>query len=125
VSEHLFVYGTLRAGAHAMHDVLADSAELVGGARARGLLFDLGWYPGLVETPEDRWVLGEVWRLRQPDVLQRLDAYEGEEYERCRRAVRLDGGRSIEAWVYVYRGSTRLHRQVEHGDWLAHHERRS
>lgn len=125
MSAHLFVYGTLReGGGHAMHAVLASAADRVGTARARGLLVDLGWYPGLVETQDDRWVEGEVWMLREPDVLLRLDAYEGDEYERRIQAVHLVTGVS-KAWTYLYRGPVPRGRVIESGDWLLRPRRTS
>jgi gamma-glutamylcyclotransferase (GGCT)/AIG2-like uncharacterized protein YtfP len=123
VSDHLFVYGTLRAGAHPMNRVLAEAAQIVGAARMRGLLVDLGWYPGLVETTDDRWVTGELWLLRRGRVLQRLDAYEGDEYERRRRTVVLEEGTSLDAWMYLYRGAVPRERIIETGDWLVHRRR--
>jgi gamma-glutamylcyclotransferase (GGCT)/AIG2-like uncharacterized protein YtfP len=120
VTDHLFVYGTLRAGAHEMHGVLAEAADLLGHARARGLLIDLGWYPGLVPTLEDRWVVGEVWRLRQPSVLERLDAYEGDEYERRSSMVQLHDGTVVTAWTYVYRAPGPLGPVIDSGDWMLH-----
>jgi gamma-glutamylcyclotransferase (GGCT)/AIG2-like uncharacterized protein YtfP len=124
VSEHLFVYGTLRAGAHPMHEVLAEHAELVGIARVRGLLVELGWYPGLVQTRQERWVVGELWCSRRPTgVLHRLDAYEGDEYERCRTQVQLESGSTLEAWTYLYRGPIPAGRVIESGDWLLHRQR--
>lgn len=120
MTDRLFVYGTLRAGAHRMHAVLARGATLLGHARVRGLLVDLGTYPGFVETAENRWVTGELWRLHDPSLFARLDAYEGDEYERRLQEVHPSTGPSLTAWVYVYRGPVDLHAIVEHGDWLAH-----
>jgi gamma-glutamylcyclotransferase (GGCT)/AIG2-like uncharacterized protein YtfP len=114
VTEHLFVYGTLRAGAHVMHGVLAEAADLLGHARVRG------WYPGLVPTIEDRWVVGEIWSLRQPSVLERLDAYEGDEYERRSITVQLHDGTAVEAWTYIYRTATPLAPVIDSGDWMLH-----
>ncbi len=46
---HIFVYGTLRkALRHEMVGVLVREAHFVGEASVRGVLFDLGTYPGLV-----------------------------------------------------------------------------
>jgi gamma-glutamylcyclotransferase (GGCT)/AIG2-like uncharacterized protein YtfP len=107
----LFVYGTLRSDSgHAMHDVLAAGATLVGRGVVAGELVDLGEYPGLVLERAGE-VAGEVWELREPALLARLDAYEGigpdaevaEAYERTHVRVRLDDGDTIDAWVYAWR----------------------
>ncbi len=108
----LFVYGTLRSDSgHAMHDVLAAGAELVGRGRVAGALVDLGEYPGLVLAREGS-VRGEVWRVRDASLWATLDAYEGigpdaevaESYERVRVDVRLDDGPTAAAWTYAWRG---------------------
>lgn len=108
----LFVYGTLRSDSgHAMHDVLARGADLVGGGEVAGTIVDLGAYPGLVLGSGS--ARGEVWALRDDALFARLDAYEGigpdaevaESYERVRVPVRLDDGRALEAWTYAWRVS--------------------
>lgn len=120
MTDRLFVYGTLRTDAHPMHDVLADAARRLGRARARGRLVDLGWYPGLVDDAR-RWVVGELWQLHQPEVtLSRLDAYEGDEYERMQRPVQLHGGPTVIAWIYLYEADATAHPEIASGDWLAH-----
>lgn len=110
--ELLFVYGTLRSDSgHAMHDVLARGADLVGCGEVVGTLVDLAEYPGLV-LGRGGTARGEVWALHDDALLDRLDAYEGigpdaevaEAYERTRVLVRLDDGRALEAWAYAWRG---------------------
>jgi gamma-glutamylcyclotransferase (GGCT)/AIG2-like uncharacterized protein YtfP len=106
----LFVYGTLRrAAGHPMHTVLRENASLFGPARVRGVLVAVASYPGLVLDDGAGWVLGELYRLRDPTVLLPLDTYEGAapldpnpEYRRVRTTVlRLDGSAQA-AWVYEY-----------------------
>ena len=118
MSERLFVYGTLRAGAHPMHDVLAAAAELLGPGRCRGRLVDLGWYPGLVPTTDERWVVGELWLLLRPTVLGHLDTYEGDEYERRMISVQLADGTSVPAWSYVLKEAPDHGRTIDSGDWM-------
>ncbi len=127
---HLFVYGTLTS-AHAAppHRLLARAGRCIGQGSVAGLLFDLGAYPGLVltEHPEARKrVHGEIWRLLAPrQVLPRLDAYEGcgagepepHLFERRLVAVRLESGRELEAWVYVYNGDVAHLRPIPGGRW--------
>ena len=113
--DHLFVYGTLKTDSgHAMHEVLARGAVLVGRGVVEGMLVDLGEYPGLVLERVGA-TAGEIWELRDPELLARLDAYEGigpdaeepESYERVRVPVTLADGRTLEAWTYAWRGATR------------------
>lgn len=116
---HLFVYGTLQSSFdHPVARSLAARAELLGPARLRGRIYRVTpRYPGLVlsEDPRDR-VHGEVYFLRDPPaLLETLDRYEGcslhspkpFEYERVLASARLEGGRSIEVWTYVYRRPVR------------------
>lgn len=126
--QHLFVYGTLMSATrHPMAARLARESRLVGPAVIRGRLYDLGSYPALVEAgADDGVVYGEVHALTNPaDSLPWLDAYEGIEpgreceYERVERAVQLDEGHELAAWVYVYRAPLTGRPLIENGRWLA------
>lgn len=86
MNRHLFVYGTLRGGLeHPEARWLSEHSERLGAATAKGKLFRIGWYPGLVECGKEI-VTGELLLLDDPSlVLERLDIYEGieqGEYER-------------------------------------------
>lgn len=77
MSTLLFVYGTLKRGCQ-NHQYLAGQT-FVGSARTpRGYrLYDLGGYPGIARTADDReGVVGEVWSV-DDIALQRLDHFEG------------------------------------------------
>lgn len=117
----LFVYGTLRpeASPAALRESLARLRR-VGPARLPGRLYDLGPYPGAVPDERcDTLVRGEVLGLPpEPDLLARLDAYEGSEFERVRRRVLLDSGRSCLCWVYAYAGDPGRAPLVASGDYL-------
>ena len=119
MADLLFVYGTLRSGsASPMARELARNAALIGPARMRGRLVDLGLYPGLLDAGDsDDWVDGEVWGMRAPDeLLPAIDAYEGcgvndpepHEYKRVIRIAVLASGERVAAWVYLYRGSVAI-----------------
>jgi gamma-glutamylcyclotransferase (GGCT)/AIG2-like uncharacterized protein YtfP len=125
---HLFVYGTLLAGArHPMGERLRREASLLGEASIRGRLYSLGRYPGLVESAQEGdLVHGELYTLENPaSALSWLDAYEGirpgapADYERVERTVRLATGAALEAWVYLYRRSVGLRPPIPGGRWLA------
>lgn len=107
---HLFVYGTLRRGSNNKFSrFLAGHAQFLGHARMRGHLYRIGSYAGAVISGQPAgWVHGEVYRLADPaKILPPLDGYEGAEFERAIAPVRLDDGRSLEAWVYLLRGKRR------------------
>ncbi|MEM9460718.1 MAG: gamma-glutamylcyclotransferase family protein [Myxococcota bacterium] len=124
---HLFVYGTLRrAAGHPMHASLRAVANLVGEARVRGRLYMIEQYPGLVLDEAAAWVVGELYRLRDPTVLADLDEYEGispddqppHEYRRVRRLVQLLDGGEHAAWIYEYDWSTEGRARIHSGDFL-------
>jgi gamma-glutamylcyclotransferase (GGCT)/AIG2-like uncharacterized protein YtfP len=124
----LFVYGTLRPFVEIpMARWLRRVARYVGPGRTRGRLYDLGPYPGFkAARRSDEWVTGDLYRIRNPLAMRRLDRYEaGTGHGRprfVRRAcvVSLGRGRRRAAWIYVYeRNALRRHR-IDHGDYFAH-----
>jgi gamma-glutamylcyclotransferase (GGCT)/AIG2-like uncharacterized protein YtfP len=134
MNPHLFVYGTLLSGArHPMGARLQREASLVGAASVQGRLYDLGRYPGLVESADAGDIVhGEVYALDDPvSALPWLDAYEGirpdkaegNPYERVERAVRLGSGATLTAWVYLYRKSVRQRPPIPGGRWLPPQDR--
>lgn len=129
MGEYLFVYGTLRREhGHPMARRLAAGAERVGPGRFRGRLLDLGPYPAVVPDPlGHHWVLGDLYRLRDPQVLlPLLDRYEGctdagnplNEYRRERTEVLGPGGEPREAWIYLYNRPTAGLTLIPGGDYL-------
>lgn len=103
---HLFVYGTLRPGfTNPAAQLLHASADHLGPARIRGLLYRIAHYPGLVpsQATEDHWVKGDLYLLHSPDsTYAALDEYEGEEYRRTVLPVQFPSGAWQEASVYLY-----------------------
>lgn len=81
--EHLFVYGTLRSDFHhPAHDTyISPYFELLGPARVKGKLYDLGEYPGAIATDDDSFITGELYRLKKGAdfawAMAQLDEYEG------------------------------------------------
>lgn len=111
--EYLFVYGTLRPeiGAGPAR-YLKEWAGCIGPGRARGQLYNIGDYPGMLPaSAESEWVWGEVYLIEKPAMLYRLlDAYEGcddsfpapHEYYRGCVEVELAGGSRLMAGCYWY-----------------------
>ena len=113
MSDHLFVYGTLLAGlgppdiTHAV-----ERLKPVGPATVRGILYDLGRYPGAVlNSCSEQTISGAVLELPgDPRVLAQLDRYEEfdpaapetSQFLRVRETVTLESGRELECWIYVY-----------------------
>ena len=75
-------------------------------------------YPGLVKRPGAAPVQGVLYRAITAAELERLDAFEGEEYERVRVTVWVRGpntGLTEPAWAYRFRPEF-AHR-LGAGDW--------
>lgn len=107
VIAHLFVYGTLQpALAPPSLREVVDRFTLVGRGRTRGLLYDLGRYPGAsFDASSDAEVHGAVYAVPDdPTLWQRLDGYEGVPslYLRVRRQVTLDDDTQLACWMYEY-----------------------
>lgn len=101
--KQIFVYGTLmHDGLHA--DLLSRRRDvrLLGPARCRGRLFDLGEFPALVPGGTS-WVAGELYRCDEvEEILRNLDALEGEAgFDRRLLQVQWKLGET-EAWAYVH-----------------------
>ncbi len=120
-TSHFFAYGTLRREAP-MHALLGGSARFVCEARVRGRLWDLGAYPGVTDSRfRGDQVQGELYVLAEEGrdaLLDSLDRYEGEAFERAEREVVAADGQTYAAYLYVYLGSTRHARRIESGDYI-------
>jgi gamma-glutamylcyclotransferase (GGCT)/AIG2-like uncharacterized protein YtfP len=115
----LFVYGTLKRGfPNPWSRRLWAHAAFLGEASMPGRLVDLGAYPALLEpvSPGD-FVHGEVAALRDASLLGALDLYEGPQYKRIVRRVRMYDGSEREAWVYLFRASPGRARIIPGGRW--------
>jgi gamma-glutamylcyclotransferase (GGCT)/AIG2-like uncharacterized protein YtfP len=118
-------YGTLMAGLGGQERLgVGHRLELVGPCVLEGTLVEIGWYPGLAAEPRGR-VVGELYRLLDPDVLGVLDRYEGadpadpdgSEYRRVCTTTLEPGA---EAWVYLLNGLRPDQPRVASGDWRQH-----
>jgi gamma-glutamylcyclotransferase (GGCT)/AIG2-like uncharacterized protein YtfP len=129
MGKYLFVYGTLRPSlAPPQLQGLMRRWRAVGGGSVRGRLYDLIEYPGAVlDTQEERRIIGEVYELPNEDgLLSLLDQYEGFDsnqedtslFVRRRCRVTLDDGRLLECSIYVYHGDTSSAQLIANGDYL-------
>ncbi|MEQ8848246.1 gamma-glutamylcyclotransferase family protein [Botrimarina sp.] len=124
---HLFVYGTLMSRYHNAHAVaLRQAANLLGRATLRGRMHVVQGprgtlvYPAVVASDDPADVVrGEVYRVEDPGVFDRLDRYEGAEYERRTVAVELGDGRRLSALAYLFLGATDRLPRVPSGDFAA------
>lgn len=104
--DRLFVYGSLapgRANAHVLGDVPGSWQPAI----VNGTLRQEGWgaamgFPGIVLDPQAGEVRGQVFSSTElARHWARLDAFEGEGYERVLAQVRLEDGTTVAAWVYA------------------------
>jgi gamma-glutamylcyclotransferase (GGCT)/AIG2-like uncharacterized protein YtfP len=117
----LFVYGTLMSRFHNVNAIaLRQAATLVGAATYRGKMFRVTGprgvliYPVVIASDDPADVVhGELYRLIDRRVLDRLDTYEGcaadspqpQEYRREIAEVMLEDGATAKAMLYVFQGS--------------------
>ena len=107
---HMAFYGSLmrRAENHLVQVGVVDQLEYLGTCLIPGRLFHLGDYPGLIEGEGE--VPGELWRIRDPSALVKLDAWElvdpvnPEKSVYLRLAKELIEPAGVKAWVYFYNG---------------------
>ncbi len=108
MTERLFVYGTLAPGRPNEH-ILADVPGSWEPARVTGTLREEGWgaamgFPGLDLNEHGETIEGYVFTSTElAEHWARLDAFEGDAYARVPATVRLAGGQTVKAYVYVLR----------------------
>ncbi len=126
----LFVYGSLRSGFHhPAYQYISDYFTLMGDAKTKGVLYDMGEYPAALETKEEKFIIGELYKIKNEDefgwAMGQLDDYEGvvvEEgetplYRRSKTTVWLND-HAQEAWIYWYNGDIHHLPIIESGDVL-------
>jgi len=122
----LFVYGTLMKE-HREDWQRRVGAHFVGRGRIIGKLYDLGGFPGAVISSDHRsHIRGEVYRLDDVNLaFEILDEYEEFKpsnparslFVRKRIPVRMEDGKSKEAWVYVYNRRVKGSNLIHSGDY--------
>ena len=110
MTQRLFVYGTLAPGRPNEH-ILADVPGTWEPATVIGTLYPEGWgaaagYPGIVLDEDGGEVEGLLFSSESlAGHWERLDAFEGEGYERVlTRATRKDGT-TVNAYIYKLSGT--------------------
>ena len=128
MTEYLFLYGTLKP-----NEVASGVAETVktlqrvGAATVPGRLYDFGDYPGaVIDQSAKTSIKGELFELPNDDTaLKALDDYEefnradrkNSLFVRTRTVATLQGGRQLNAWIYVYNRNPGSARQIASGDY--------
>jgi gamma-glutamylcyclotransferase (GGCT)/AIG2-like uncharacterized protein YtfP len=129
---HIFVYGTLRSDAGVREaELLTKNARGLGKGTVHARMYDLGEYPGIELSDDERdVVVGELYELPAESagrVLESLDAYEGigaadpspAQYERVPVTVKVGARKRIKAWTYVLKTRASTCRRIPTGDYMA------
>jgi gamma-glutamylcyclotransferase (GGCT)/AIG2-like uncharacterized protein YtfP len=122
---YLFVYGTLLQNDNQFAMYLNRHCNFITPGRIKGLLYDIGEYPGLVINTNAQYVSGSIYQVNNAEVLTEIDRYEGvgadEEqpnlYLRVSHPIETADG-PINAWVYVYNLPVAGLPQIYSGDYI-------
>lgn len=126
---YLFIYGTLLHKQNVFASYLKENSTFFAKGKLRGLLYDIGSYPGVLLNPSgDTFVYGSIVYMNNPvTVLEKLDYYEGigdlypEPHEYVRALVDIETEKGIiNCWVYLYNWPFDEHRQIVSGDYMAY-----
>lgn len=125
---YLFVYGTLRfSNSLIRQGEISGEFEFVGKGKVKGVMYDIGNYPGAVKGNSGNEVNGEVFRMMDAKgVLAILDSYENYnmmderncEYIRRKTRVRMESGEFLMAWLYWYNGDMKTKKRIGENDYL-------
>jgi len=119
--DRLFVYATLRQGQTARPLIDPQIRKSVSATTTGSIyVFPMG-YGGFLEADEPLRVVGELlWLSELPATLGLLDAYEGTEFARVIRQVRLETGEQVWSWIYALADPDAIQHgtRIDHGDWV-------
>jgi gamma-glutamylcyclotransferase (GGCT)/AIG2-like uncharacterized protein YtfP len=129
-SNLLFVYGTLRSGfKHLSYQYISKYFSLIGNAKVKGYLYDLGEYPAAKPTTDEAFIIGELYAIKNEAefywAIEQLDDYEGLNvvenktplYYRDLTTVYINNS-TIPAWVYWFNGDVLGKEIIKSGDIL-------
>lgn len=127
----LFVYGSLLSGFKSpAYEYISRFFNLVGKAKVKGKLYDMGEYPAAVPSSDDGFIQGELYQIKHEAefswAIGQLDDYEGVtpepgEEQLYRREISsiLIEDKIIKAWIYWYNGSIAGKPVIASGDVLS------
>ncbi len=127
----IFVYGSLRSGfKHPAYEYISKYFTLIGDARVKGKLYDMGSYPAAIPTDEPSFIIGELYQQRNHDefswAMEQLDDYEGINpddgeqplYIRATTTVYIADNETATAWIYWFNGDVNDQPVIASGDVL-------
>lgn len=127
---HLFVYGSLRSGFRSpAYEYISRFFTLVGEAKVKGELYDMGSYPAGIPASTDSFIKGELYRINHENefawAIGQLDDYEGvdvdiDEVQLYRRDLTevFFNGQTMIAWIYWYNGKVEGKPKIASGDLM-------
>jgi gamma-glutamylcyclotransferase (GGCT)/AIG2-like uncharacterized protein YtfP len=134
----LFVYGSLRSGFHhPAFEYISRHFLFVGNGKIKGLVYDMGAYPGAIQTSTESSVIGEVyviknenefdWAIAQLDDYEGVDAEEDETplFKRALTEVYLDNVKKTTAWIYWFNGDITGKPVIASGDTLQYYQEKN
>lgn len=132
----LFVYGSLRKGfKSSAYEYISRYFTLLGPAKVKAELFDMGTYPAAIPTHENKFVLGELYRIRNENefswAMGQLDDYEGvsvdfDEVQLYRKELVevFINDQITHAWIYWFNGNVSGKSAIASGDMLEYLEQK-
>ena len=130
VHQQLFVYGSLRSGFnHPAYAYISTHFTLVGSAKVKGKLYDLGEYPAALPTEDEHYIIGELYQLKEEQefswAIAQIDDYEGINpepgeaalYKRALTTVYING-QTTTALIYWYSNDIEGKPLIASGDVL-------
>lgn len=127
MEKYLFVYGTLLDERNEFAVYLKKNCPFFAAGKVKGLLYDIGEYPGAIFTPQgNQYISGVVFKLNDSiTTLKLLDDYEGfgitkpspNEFIRDLLEIETDAG-MVKCWVYLYNLPVDGLWQIESGNYL-------
>lgn len=130
VHQQLFVYGSLRSGFnHPAYAYISTHFTLVGSAKVKGKLYDLGEYPAALPTDDECYITGELYQLKEEQefswAIAQIDDYEGINpepgevalYKRALATIYING-QTTTAWMYWYNNDIEGKPLIASGDVL-------
>ena len=129
-ARQIFVYGSLRSGFHhPAYEYISRYFVLIGNAKVKGSLYDMGEYPAAVSSNGSNFIVGELYAIKQADefgwAIAQLDDYEGIHveqgeialYKREQTTVYINDTETL-AWIYWFNGDVSGGTCIESGDVL-------
>ncbi len=133
----LFVYGSLRSGFKSpAYEYISRYFTLLGPAKVKAELFDMGTYAAAIPTHENKFVVGELYKIRHENefswAMGQLDDYEGvsvdfDEVQLYRKEMVevFINDQITHAWIYWFNGDVSGKPVIASGDMLEYLKHKS